>query len=114
MPILTIDTNQNVDANRSEAFLGKTLDLLANMLEKPKSSIIVRFNPGACMMMGDADQPTAYIELKAFAFQKEKVSAYVKELTQFVQTELGVVPKLQYHELIKLEPSMFGWNGDTC
>ena len=114
MPILTLDTNQSIAPANCTELLHKATDLLANMLDKPKSSIMVLINPGAHLVFDDSMEPTAYIQLKLFAFPKEQAAELVKSLTAFAQTELGVPPDRQYHRLIDMQPSMFGWNGSTC
>lgn len=114
MPILTLDTNQSITSERCKELLHEATDLLSNMLNKPKSSIMVIINPNAHLMFDDSSQPAAYLQLKLFAFPKEKAAGFVKTLTEFVQTELGVSPDRQYHRLIDMQPSMFGWNGSTC
>jgi hypothetical protein len=78
------------------------------MLAKSKSSIMVRINPGAHLMIDDSTEPTAYIQLKLFAFPQEQAAGFVKTITEFVQTELGVEPDRQYHRLIDMQPAMFG------
>ncbi len=114
MPILTLDTNQNIAPERSTELLHKATDLLVNMLDKSKSSIMVLINPAAHLMIDDSTEPTAYIQLKLFAFPQERAAEFVKTITAFVQTELGVAPDRQYHRLIDMQPAMFGWNGNTC
>ena len=114
MPILTLDTNQNIAPEHCTELLHKASHLLANVLAKPKSSIMVRINPGVHLMIDDSTEPTAYIQLKLFAFPQEQAAVFVKTVTEFVQTELGVAPDRQYHRLIDMQPSMFGWDGSTC
>jgi phenylpyruvate tautomerase PptA (4-oxalocrotonate tautomerase family) len=114
LPILTLDTNQSIAPEHCTELLHKASDLLVNMLAKPKSSIMVRINPAAHLMIDDSTEPTAYIQLKLFAFPQEQAAGFVKTITEFVQTELGVAPDRQYHRLIDMQPSMFGWNGSTC
>ena len=114
MPIFTLDTNQSIESEHCTALLHKATDLLSNMLDKPKSSIMVLINPNAHLMIDDSTEPTAYIQLKLFAFPQEQAAEFVKTVTEFVQTELGVAPDRQYHRLIDMQPSMFGWNGSTC
>jgi hypothetical protein len=75
---------------------------------------MVRINPSANLMIDDSTQPTAYVQLKLFAFPQEQAAEFVKTITGFVQSELGVAPDRQYHRLIDMQPSMFGWNGSTC
>jgi hypothetical protein len=114
LPVLTLDTNQHITPESCNELLHNATDLLSNMLDKPKSSIMVILNPNAHLMFDDSSQPAAYLQLKLFAFPKEQAAAFVKTLTEFVQTELGVAPDRQYHRLIDMQPSMFGWNGSTC
>jgi phenylpyruvate tautomerase PptA (4-oxalocrotonate tautomerase family) len=114
LPILTLDTNQSIAPEHCTELLHKATDLLAKMLAKPKSSIMVRINPSANLMIDDSTQPTAYVQLKLFAFPQEQAAEFVKTITGFVQSELGVAPDRQYHRLIDMQPSMFGWNGSTC
>jgi hypothetical protein len=114
LPILTLDTNQSIAPENCTELLHKATDLLAKMLAKPKSSIMVRINPSANLMIDDSTQPTAYVQLKLFAFPQEQAAEFVKTITGFVQSELGVAPDRQYHRLIDMQPSMFGWNGSTC
>jgi phenylpyruvate tautomerase PptA (4-oxalocrotonate tautomerase family) len=114
LPILTLDTNQSIASERCKSLLHQATDLLSNMLDKPKNVIMVRINPNAHLMIDDSMEPTAYIQLKLFAFPMEQAEEFVKSLTGFVQTELGMPPDRQYHRLIDMQPSMFGWNGSTC
>lgn len=114
MPILTIDTNLSIDAERCQVFLHKATDLIATMLDKPKGSIMVNITSNARLMLGGSTKPSAYLELKLFTFPDEGVGEFIKTLTEFVQTEMGVAPDLQFHRFVEMEPSMFGWNGGTC
>lgn len=114
MPILTIDINQDIETERCTALLHQATSLLSDMLDKPKASIMARINPNVHLMLADSTEPAAYLELKLFSFQKEKAAEFVKTLTAFAQTELGVAPDRQYHRLIDMQPSMFGWDGKTC
>jgi phenylpyruvate tautomerase len=111
---LTLDTNQRIAPGHCTELLHKATELLSKVLGKPKSSIMVLINPNAHLMIDDSTEPAAYIQLKLFAFPREQAAGFVKTVTAFVQTELGVAPDRQYHRLIDMPPSMFGWNGSTC
>ncbi len=114
MPILNIRTNQDIDAERCRELLHKATDMLSTMLGKPKSAIMVDITPNAHLMLADSTAPSAYLELKLFAFPDEGVAEYVKALTAFVEAELGASPEFQFQQFITMSPSMFGWNGGTC
>ena len=114
MPILSLDTNQSIAPEHCTELLHKASDLLANMLAKPKSSIMVRINQGLHLMIDDSTEPTAYVQLKLFAFPQEQAAEFVRSITEFVQAELGVAPDRQYHRLIDMQPSLLGWDGSTC
>ena len=114
MPILFVETNQELDNDASQAFLDKAVDLLADILEKPKSGIMARIAPGASFKLGETPDPAAYLELKLFAFPEGKVPVYINALTDLLEKELGVAPDRQFHEFIQMAPAMFGWNGKPC
>jgi phenylpyruvate tautomerase PptA (4-oxalocrotonate tautomerase family) len=114
MPVLKIDTNQDITSQRCKELLHNATELLSTMLDKPKGSIMVSITPNASLMLAGSTEPSAYIELKLFAFPDEGVGEFVKTLTEFVKTEMGVAPDFQFHWFVKMEPSMFGWNGKTC
>jgi len=113
MPILTIEINRPVDKKQCTAVINKGVDLLAEMLEKPKGSIMVNIKPDANLVLGDSDEPAALIEFKLFDFQG-KAAEYIKGLTSFVENELGVAPDRQFQEFTEMKPEMFGWNGNPC
>jgi phenylpyruvate tautomerase PptA (4-oxalocrotonate tautomerase family) len=114
LPILTLDTNQSIESERCKELLHKASELMSNMLDKLKGSIMVSINPNTHLMLGDSTEPTVYLELKLFAFQREQSAEFVKTFTEFLETKLGVAQDHQFLELIDMQPSMFGWNGKTC
>lgn len=114
MPILVVETNQALENETTKAFLDKAIALTANLLDKPRDGIMARITPDACFQLGQTQTPAAFIELKVFAFDKDKVPAIINALTDFIQKELGVAPDRQFHEYIEMEPSLFGWNGAPC
>lgn len=113
MPVLIIETNRPLENDRCTALLNQAVDVLSNMLDKPKSSILVSIRPDSHLTLGDTSEPAAWVELKLFDFQ-DRAAEYVKTLTEFIQTELGVAPDRQFQGFTVMQPSMFGWNGNTC
>lgn len=113
MPVLTIDINRPLEQDRCSALLNQAVDMLSVMLDKPKGSILVSIRPDSQLVLGNTNEPAAWIELKLFDFQ-DNAAEYVKQLTEFVHKELGVAPDRQFQEFTVMQPSMFGWNGSTC
>lgn len=114
MPIFSVTTNQIVEDERRKQLLHDATQAMADMLGKSKGAVMVEINTGVSLMLGDSDDPVAHVKLKLFAFDKTKASEYVKTITQWVTSRLGVPADRQFQQLIDMPPEMFGYNGDTC
>jgi hypothetical protein len=102
MPILSIDVNQELDTAKCRGLAHKTTELLAGLLDKPKSSIMVKVSPDTHLMFNDDLAPALFVELKLFNISKELAVQYIKQFSQFFESELGIAQDRQYHRIIEM------------
>lgn len=114
MPILRIETNQDLTDEQKQQLLEKSTDMLCRVLDKPKTFMMVYIDAGCCMLFEGSADPAALIQLRLFAFDEEKVPAIIADITDFIHQELAVEPSRQYIQLTEMKTALFGWNGKPC
>ncbi|SDO54846.1 phenylpyruvate tautomerase MIF-related protein [Desulforhopalus singaporensis] len=113
MPVLDIETNQQITTDRCREITGRAVAMLAEMLDKPKGAILVFIRSNPTLTLGDDGQPAAFVRFKLFSFA-DRQAEYVERLSEFLDTELGVAPDHQFQELVRMDPKMFGYNAKLC
>ena len=111
MPVLQITTNENIDD--SDKLAKQASALVAEMLGKPESYVMVQINGNAGLIFAGSDDPCAYLMLKSLGLHESKTRTYSEQLCDFIEQQLGVPPGRTYIEFVSPERHMFGWNSGT-
>lgn len=113
MPLLKIDTNQVLDADRAEAVLRDASRQVAEILGKPESYVMVDLSAGRSMSFAGSTEPLACLELKSLGLPEAETAELSAALCRFIADALGVPPARIYIEFSSPQRHMWGWDGRT-
>ena len=111
MPVLQITTNITIDDRA--AVLKQASTLVAEMLGKPESYVMIAIDTDAGLIFAGNNDPCAHLLLKSLGLPETETGAYSETLCAFIEQQLGVPPSRTYIEFINPERHMFGWNNGT-
>jgi len=110
MPLLQINTNISIKDPASVVKQASTL--VATMLGKPESYVMVVLNPELNLVFAGSDEAAAHLKLKSLGLPESETSQYSEQLCSFME-KLGVKPARTYIEFSGPPRNMWGWNGST-
>jgi phenylpyruvate tautomerase PptA (4-oxalocrotonate tautomerase family) len=113
MPYLKINTNQTLDKDGESQLASAVSPLLANMLGKPESYIMIEVHSGVSMLFAGSDAPLAYLELKSIGLPESQSAEFSKQLCHFIASHLDISADRIYIEFSAAERHLWGWNGST-
>jgi len=111
MPVLQITTN--VTIGDADTLAKQASSLVAEILGKPESYVMVNINDNADLIFAGTNEPCAHLMLKSLGLPESETKAYSEKLCSFVEQQLGVSPSRTYIEFFNPERHMFGWNNST-
>ena len=111
MPTLRILTNVQVPANDRANLLADASRLMAEMLGKPESYVMVMLEDGRDMLFAGTADPAAYLEVKSLGLSETRTAHYSRTLCDFIATRLSVPTERIYIEFAAPPRHLFGWNG---
>jgi len=111
MPVLQVTTNVSIDD--TNAFAVQASSLVAEILGKPESYVMVNINGNAELIFAGTNDPCAHLMLKSLGLLESETKAFSEKLCAFIEQQLGVPPSRTYIEFINPERHMFGWNSGT-
>ena len=111
MPLLQINTNVSVDDPGS--LTRNASRLVADMLGKPESYVMVVLNPGLTMSFAGSDEAAAHLKLKSLGLPESETPHFSSLLCGFAEQHLGVPPARTYIEFSGPPRHMWGWDGRT-
>ncbi|MDX1810449.1 MAG: phenylpyruvate tautomerase MIF-related protein [Gammaproteobacteria bacterium] len=113
MPLLSIDTNVALEKDKADILIRSASSLLANMLGKPESYVMVKYEHNPYMLFAGNDAPLIYAEIKSLGLPEERTREFSEKLTDFFQKETGVAADRVYIEFASPARHMWGWNSST-
>ncbi len=113
MPYLKISTNQVLDKESESELAAAMSPLLATMLGKPESYIMVEIQSGLSMLFAGSAEPLAYLELKSIGLPESRSGEFSKQLCDFINARLDINRDRIYIEFSAAERHLWGWNSDT-
>jgi len=113
MPLLRIQTNQPIDANKQKSLISRASQAVANMLGKPERYVMVSIEQNPAMLFGGSDEPLAYLELKSIGLPESETADFSQTLATLLNEELGLPADRIYIEFADAPRAMWGWNGGT-
>jgi phenylpyruvate tautomerase PptA (4-oxalocrotonate tautomerase family) len=113
MPYLSIETNRTVEEASTQAIMKKASSLIAGLLGKPESYVMISIKPETPLSFAGTDAPAAFIRLKSIGLSKDRCVEFSEKICDFIDQELGVPNNRVFIEFKDLERNLFGWNGKT-
>jgi len=88
--------------------------LVASLIGKPESYVMVSLRPETTMCFGGTEDPTAYLEVVSLgSIGGEKNKSISAGLCGFLQKKIGVPPNRTYIQFVDPKRSDFGFNSST-
>jgi phenylpyruvate tautomerase len=113
MPYLSIDTNQTIDEATTQEIMKKASSLIAGLLGKPESYVMISIKPGTPLTFAGTNDPAAFVRLKNIGLPKDRCTELSEKICGFIDQELGVPKDRVFIDFKALERNLFGWNGKT-
>ena len=111
MPLLSIHTNIKID-NKAE-FAQAASSLIANMLGKPESYVMVQVSDEQCLMFAGDHQPCALLALKSLGLPETETASFSKQLCEFITQHADIPGSRIYIEFSSPQRHMWGWDSRT-
>ncbi|MCW8830298.1 MAG: phenylpyruvate tautomerase MIF-related protein [Gammaproteobacteria bacterium] len=111
MPLLQITTNISVED--STALAKDASRIVAGMLGKPESYVMVIVNDESSLVFAGSEQAAAHLKLKSLGLDESRTGDYSTHLCGFIQNMLGIEPSRIYIEFSSPERHMWGWDCGT-
>ena len=113
MPLLRIQTNQELPAANAKALAAKASALVSEQLGKPESYVMTSVESNTAMLFAGSDEPLAFLELKSIGLPESITADVSNALCQLVSAEAGIAAERIYIEFTDAPRKMWGWNGST-
>ncbi|HHH45892.1 MAG TPA: hypothetical protein ENK53_02655 [Thiotrichales bacterium] len=113
MPLLSIETNAEIPAERRAEIVKNASRRVAELLGKPERYVMVTLRPNSHMCFAGEDTPLAYLELKSIGLPEGSTSELSAALCELIQDQLGIPADRVYIEFSNAERHLWGWNGGT-
>jgi phenylpyruvate tautomerase len=113
MPYFSIETNKKIDISETEKLMKKASSFLAGMMTKPEQAIMVTIKPGTPLIFGGADEPCAFVQIKALGLEKKRCPEFSEKVCGFLEKEIGIPGNRVFIEFTDIDGKTFGYNGDT-
>lgn len=111
MPLLQINTNVSVDDTHKLA--SEASALVADMLGKPESYVMVMVKPDQTLVFAGTNDGAAHLKLKSLGLPESKTGEYSKKLCSLMEEKLGISPGRVYIEFAGPPRHMWGWDNQT-
>ncbi len=113
MPYFKIETNKQMDQAEETVILKKMSAFVAETLGKQERVVMATLDSGKNMLFGGETEPTAFATLKSIGLVVENCTDLSKQICEFLETELGILPERVFIDFNKLDGKLFGWNKVT-
>jgi phenylpyruvate tautomerase PptA (4-oxalocrotonate tautomerase family) len=113
MPLLKIETNQDVEELARNRVIAKASQQVATMLGKPERYVMVSLQINPSMVFAGAQEPLAYLELKSIGLPQARTAELSAGLAELMKAELGLPADRIYIEFSDAPRTMWGWNSTT-
>lgn len=111
MPLLQISTNVSIED--TTALAKDASRIVAGMLGKPESYVMVAINAESSLIFGGSEDRAAHLKLKSLGLDETRTADYSAHLCGFIQNTLGITPSRIYIEFSNPERHMWGWDSKT-
>ncbi|XP_039130197.1 macrophage migration inhibitory factor homolog [Dioscorea cayenensis subsp. rotundata] len=114
MPTLNLSTNVPVDAVVASDILKDATKIVAKIIGKPESYVMILLNGGVPMAFAGTEEPAAYGELISIGGLDASVNGKLSSaLADILETKLSIDSSRFYIKFYDVQRSFFGFNGST-
>ena len=113
MPLLKIQTNAPISADKMKALATSASRAVADILGKPERYVMVSIEANPAMLFGGSDDPLAYLELKSIGLPGNKTGEFSAALAALLSQHLALPSDRIYIEFADAPRTMWGWDGGT-
>ena len=113
MPYLKITTSTTLDAARKQNLLKAASKMVASELGKPEQYLMASAESPISMLFAGTDEPCAFLELRGIGLPEAKTGSLSQLLCALVESQTGIRKDRVYINFADIQPSMWGWNGET-
>ncbi|OBS09933.1 phenylpyruvate tautomerase MIF-related protein [Acidihalobacter prosperus] len=113
MPLLSIEISLALEAPAIDALLGEASGLVAGLLGKPESYMMVRHQYNPAMRLGGHDAPLALIELRSIGLPETAPAELSKALCALLERHAGIPGTRVYLLFADVPRARWGHNGTT-
>ncbi len=113
MPYLNLNTNVDLDAEKSPALMSRLSKLLAQETAKPERYVMVEITAGKTMLFGGSAEPLAYVECKSIGLTSAQAKSLSAAIAHLLSAELSIAADRVYIEFSHCPAEFWGWNGGT-
>ena len=113
MPYLQIQTNQSVNAEKSQKLMQNASKTVAEILGKSENYVMVALQDSTQMIFAGNSEPLAYLQLKSLGLPESSTGDFSQALCSLLNKELGIAPERVYIEFTGPDRHMWGWNNKT-
>ncbi len=111
MPLLTITTNTQIED--TSAFSEQASSLVAKLLGKPESYVMVSVTDNHNLVFAGNHEPCALLELKSLGLPENSTAEFSSSLCTFIEQQLGINSARVYVEFSNPDRHMWGWDKRT-
>jgi phenylpyruvate tautomerase len=113
MPTLVIKTNASVRAAGETLLIKRASSIVAEILKKPESYVMVVLERPAAMCFGGDTSPLAFLELKSLGLPEDETPTLSARLCELMQREFDIPANRVYIEFASPPRHMFGFDSRT-
>ena len=113
MPLLKIQVNTVVLADKAEALLSQGTDLIVNEMNKPRDYVQVVLEPGTAIAFAGTREPSAFVELRSLGLPEETARLLSEKICGLLEAELSIPPTRVFINFFDFPRPLWGWNGKT-
>jgi len=113
MPYCQIVSNRSIEGDEAKTIAGEASSLVATMLGKPESYVMVRVESDSTLIFGGSDAPACFVSLASLGLPESETKKFSQTVCEFVQRQLDVPWDRIYIEFSSPERHMWGYDGST-
>lgn len=113
MPLLSIETNQALEADVAQTLLDDASHTLAELLGKPEHYVMLRLTHNPHMRFGGTGAPLAYLECKSLGLPEQRTTEFSAALAELLGRHTDIPPTRMYIEFAAPQRHLWGYDGGT-
>ena len=113
MPLLRIQTNVAVPADKADALLSQGTDLIVNEMNKPRKYVQVVMEPEMAIAFARTRDASAFVELRSLGLTEDAVRLLSEKICGLLEAQLAIPSARVFINFFDFPRPMWGWDGKT-